>query len=81
VLNRGQVEEFAGRGFLVVPLVVPPEVVAAAARAIDELIEREPPGAGVRGPYNYFPEAAREHTAARCCAAAGTYTTSTRCRK
>jgi hypothetical protein len=59
VLNRGQVEEFAGRGFLVVPQVVPPEVVAAAARAIDELIEREPPGAGVRGPYNYFPEAAR----------------------
>jgi hypothetical protein len=57
VLNRGQVEEFAGRGFLVVPRVVPPEVMAAAARAIDELIEREPPGAGVRGPYNYFPEA------------------------
>src|SRR5580704_10029883 len=59
MLNRGQVEEFAGRGFLVVPRVVPPEVVAAAARAIDRLIEREPPGDDVRGPFNYFPEAAR----------------------
>jgi ectoine hydroxylase-related dioxygenase (phytanoyl-CoA dioxygenase family) len=35
VLNRGQVEEFAGRGFLVVPRVVPPEVVAAAAHGPD----------------------------------------------
>jgi hypothetical protein len=59
VLSRGQVEEFAERGFLMLPGVVPPEVVEAAALAIDGLIEREPPGAGVRGPVNYFPEAAR----------------------
>ena len=59
VLSRGQVEEFAERGFLMLPGVVPPGVVEAAARAIDGLIEREPPGAAVRGPVNYFPEAAR----------------------
>jgi len=58
VLSRGQIEEFAERGFLLLPRVVPPEVAAAAARAIDELIEREPPGPDVRGPFNYFPAAA-----------------------
>ena len=52
-------EEFAERGFLLLPRVVPPEVVAIAGRAIDGLIEDEPPGADVRGPYNYFPEAAQ----------------------
>jgi hypothetical protein len=59
VLTRGQVEEFAERGVLLLPRVVPPGVVAAAARAIDGLIEGEPPGADVRGPYNYFPAAAQ----------------------
>jgi Phytanoyl-CoA dioxygenase (PhyH) len=54
VLSRGQVEEFAERGFLMLPGVVPREVVEAAARTIDQLIEREPPGADVRGPVNYF---------------------------
>jgi Phytanoyl-CoA dioxygenase (PhyH) len=58
VLSQGQLEEFAERGFLLLPRVVPPEVVAAAARVIDELIEREPPGPDARGPYNYFPAAA-----------------------
>ena len=55
MLNRGQVEEFAERGFLVLPGVVPREAVEAAARAIDRLTEREPPGDDVRGPFNYFP--------------------------
>jgi hypothetical protein len=59
VLSRGQVEEFAERGFLVLPGVVPRELVQDAGRAIDQLIEREPPGDDVRGPFNYFPEAAR----------------------
>ena len=59
MLNRGQLEEFAQRGFLVLPGVVPQALVDAAARAIDELIDREPPGADARGPFNYFPEAAR----------------------
>jgi len=59
MLSRGQVEEFAERGFLVLPGVVPREAVAAAARAIDQLVEREPPGDDVRGPFSYFTGAAR----------------------
>jgi hypothetical protein len=64
VLSRGQVEEFAERGFLVLPQVVPPDAVTAAGRAIDELIEREPPGEDVRGPFNYFRAAAQVPAAA-----------------
>jgi Phytanoyl-CoA dioxygenase (PhyH) len=37
VLSRGQLEEFAERGFLLLPQVVPRDVVAAAGRAIDGL--------------------------------------------
>jgi hypothetical protein len=58
VLSRGQVEEFAERGFLVLPAVVAPDVVAAAGRVIDDLVDGEPPGDEVRGPFNYFREAA-----------------------
>jgi Phytanoyl-CoA dioxygenase (PhyH) len=58
VLGRGQVEEFAARGFLLLPGVVPPDVVDVAGRAIDELIEREPPGEDARGPVSYFRAAA-----------------------
>ena len=54
VLDRGQVEEFAERGFLLLRQVIPPEAVRAAARAIDKLVEGEPPGTDVRGPFNYF---------------------------
>jgi hypothetical protein len=57
MLDRSQIAEFAERGFLVLPQVVPPDEVAAAAAAIDDLIERDPPGPGVRGPHNYFPAA------------------------
>ncbi len=53
MLERGQVAEFAERGFLLLPQVVSPDVVAAASAAIDDLIERNPPGPGVRGPHNY----------------------------
>ncbi len=56
MLDRGQLDEFAERGFLVLRQVVPPDVVAAASAAIDEL---DPPGAEVRGPHNYFLETAR----------------------
>ena len=59
VLDEGQLEEFAERGFLVLPQVVPAEAVAAAARAIDGLIEHDPPGPQVRGPHNYFAAAAQ----------------------
>lgn len=59
MLDRVQVAEFAERGFLVLPQVVPPEVVSAAWRAIDEIIRRDPPGPQVRGPYNYILDARR----------------------
>jgi hypothetical protein len=59
MLDRGQLAEFAERGFLVLPRVIPPDVVDAASRAIDELIEHDPPGHDVRGPHNCFPEAVR----------------------
>jgi hypothetical protein len=54
VLERGQVAEFAERGFVLLRQVVPPEAVSAASLAIDEMTKREPPGAEVRGPFNYF---------------------------
>jgi hypothetical protein len=56
VLNPSQVREFAERGFLLLPGVVPPERVAAASQAIDELVDRDPPRADVRGPHFYFLE-------------------------
>ncbi len=56
MLDRERLDEFAERGFLVLPGAVPADVVAAAAKAIDEL---DPPGPQVRGPHNYFPEASQ----------------------
>jgi hypothetical protein len=50
------VNEFAERGFVLLPQVVPPGLVTAATQVIDEMVERDPPGADVRGPYFYFPE-------------------------
>jgi len=57
MLARGQLDEFAERGFLVLPQVVPAEMVAPASRGIDQLVERDPPGPQVRGPYNYWLQA------------------------
>ncbi|WP_406137794.1 hypothetical protein [Streptomyces sp. NBC_01089] len=58
-LDRGQVAEFAERGFPLIPQAVPQELVAAGSRVIDRLAERYPPGPDVRGPHNYFPAAER----------------------
>src|SRR4051812_285464 len=57
VLDRTRLREFAERGFVLIPQVVPTERVTAAARTIDRLIERRPPGPDVRGPHFYFPRA------------------------
>ena len=57
MLNSGQLKQFAERGFLLLPQVIPPDVTVAASTAIDELIKHDPPGPDVRGPHNYFPEA------------------------
>lgn len=59
MLEREQLNEFAERGFVVVPQAVSRELDIAASGAIDELIEVKPPGPDVRGPHNYFPESAR----------------------
>jgi hypothetical protein len=56
-LSSGQLKQFAERGFLLLPQVIPPDVTVAASTAIDELIKHDPPGPDVRGPHNYFPEA------------------------
>jgi hypothetical protein len=57
VLDREQLREFAERGFVVAPQAVPQEPLARASRAIDALMEREPPGADVRGNHFYWPKA------------------------
>ncbi|MDI5968617.1 phytanoyl-CoA dioxygenase family protein [Streptomyces sp. SL13] len=59
MLDRGQLDEFAERGYVVVPQVVSRDLVGAASRAIDELIESAPPGPDVRGPHFYFPRTAQ----------------------
>ena len=51
--DREQVRTFARRGFVVVPQVVPQELLAQASRAIDELLGREPPPRQVRGHHFY----------------------------
>ncbi|MGK4578807.1 phytanoyl-CoA dioxygenase family protein [Kitasatospora sp. HPMI-4] len=56
MLNQEQLAEFAERGFLVLPKVVPRELVDSASRVIDELLEGEPPGPEVRGSHFYFRE-------------------------
>jgi hypothetical protein len=59
MLDREQVRTFARRGFVVVPQVVPQELLAQASRAIDELLGREPPPRQVRGHHFYFLPATR----------------------
>jgi hypothetical protein len=58
MLDREQLRTFAERGFVVVPQVVPQELLATASRTIDELLGREPPPRDVRGPHFYLLEAA-----------------------
>lgn len=60
VLNDDQLREFAEQGYVLLPGAVPRDVVEAATATVDELVEGEPPGDGVRGPHFYFPEAADE---------------------
>jgi Phytanoyl-CoA dioxygenase (PhyH) len=46
VLTREQMEEFVERGYIVIPNVVPPELIDKANAAIDEQIRRRPPAEG-----------------------------------
>ncbi|HEY4456649.1 MAG TPA: phytanoyl-CoA dioxygenase family protein [Pseudonocardiaceae bacterium] len=59
MLDQGQIQEFAERGYAVIPQVVPPDLLATASRTIDRIIEKKPPGEAVRGPHFYFPDTAK----------------------
>ncbi|WP_405159528.1 phytanoyl-CoA dioxygenase family protein [Nocardia sp. NBC_01499] len=59
MLDQEELRTFAERGFLVVPQVVPHELIADAATSIDRLIDAAPPGTEVRGPHFYWPRARR----------------------
>lgn len=59
VLDEEQLAEFAERGFVVVPQVIPPDLLRSATQAIERLIARRPPPAALRGPHHYFPDAAK----------------------
>jgi hypothetical protein len=60
VLTDEQTNEFAERGFILIPQVVQGEVLAQAARRIDEVAAADPPSAGKRGSHFYFLEAEDE---------------------
>jgi phytanoyl-CoA dioxygenase PhyH len=54
VLSHAQINEFTERGYIVVPQVVPGDVLAKATRRIDEVVAANPPAADKRGPHFYF---------------------------
>lgn len=56
MLSRGQVEEFAERGFIVVPGAVPDDAVDKANRRIDAIVAADPPPEEKRGSHFYFLE-------------------------
>ncbi|MGW1164795.1 hypothetical protein [Streptomyces sp. NPDC002550] len=54
MLSDSQMNEFAERGFVVVPQVVQDDLLDRAARRIDEVIAADPPAAGKQGSHFYF---------------------------
>jgi hypothetical protein len=59
VPTQDQLAEFAERGYVVIPQVIPADVLAAATRTIDTLVTANPPGEHVRGQHFYFPDTAK----------------------
>ncbi|WP_410577146.1 phytanoyl-CoA dioxygenase family protein [Amycolatopsis sp. lyj-108] len=55
-LTRDQLEEFAERGYLVIPDVVPPDLIAAANAVVDEQLRARPPAEGHVGVVYRFQE-------------------------
>ena len=53
-LTREQLLEFAERGYIVIPDVVPPDILAAANTAIDQRLRQQPPAPGHTGPHFMF---------------------------
>jgi hypothetical protein len=62
VLTDEQINEFAERGFVLVPQVAQGEVLARAVQRIDDVAAADPPAAGKRGNHFYFLEARDEPT-------------------
>lgn len=56
VLSHAQINEFAERGYIVVPQVVPRNIVDEATRRIDEVAAADPPTEDKRGAHFYFLE-------------------------
>ena len=54
MLTDEQINEFAERGYVLVPQVVQGDVLAQAARRVDEVMAADPPAADKRGSHFYF---------------------------
>ncbi|HEU5023755.1 MAG TPA: phytanoyl-CoA dioxygenase family protein [Spirillospora sp.] len=54
MLSGAQIEEFAERGYLVLPQVVPGDILNSAMQRIDDVIADEPPAEDTRGAHFYF---------------------------
>jgi ectoine hydroxylase-related dioxygenase (phytanoyl-CoA dioxygenase family) len=54
VLSEAQIDEFAERGYIVVPQVVPGDILEEAARRIDEVTAADPPPEDKRGAHFHF---------------------------
>ncbi|MCW2935698.1 MAG: phytanoyl-CoA dioxygenase [Actinomycetia bacterium] len=54
MLSDGQVNEFAERGFVLVPQVARGDVLTQAAWRIDDVVAADPPAAGKHGSHFYF---------------------------
>jgi hypothetical protein len=54
VLSDAQINEFAERGFVLVPQVVQDDLLTQAAGRIDEVVAADPPAADKRGSHFYF---------------------------
>ncbi|MBV8069581.1 MAG: phytanoyl-CoA dioxygenase family protein [Acidobacteriaceae bacterium] len=53
-LNRQQLKEFATRGYVVLPQIVSPKLVACAHSVVADQVRNCPPKAGHCGPHFYF---------------------------
>lgn len=54
MLSEAQIDEFAERGYIVVPQVVPGDILDEAARRIDKVTAADPPAEDERGPHFHF---------------------------
>jgi hypothetical protein len=56
VLSDAQISEFAERGYIMVPQVVPGDILDQAARRIDAAVAADPPAGDKHGAHFYFLE-------------------------